>query len=279
LDSKPAFQNYRLTRKQFRGNFTVDHETGAYFTTVPSPTGIPSDPALVAHGVKQAEELGVKVTSLDPPLDMIYCSPYYRCLQTLKPTFRALQPGQKRLDGRMFPLVRVDNGLADFHGLAPFDHPSPAPLAELRELFDGVLDPDYAPTMIPDRRGDTVPSLHDRIAYALFRIISDLDADPRGPKAVLICTHAAAMIAMGRILTGHMPEDSNEEDFFCYTCSLSMYKRRAAPSVKEETALWDSVRPRMVPKVKWKGSGLLGGWDCLLNGDCSFLSGGEERGW
>jgi transcription factor C subunit 7 len=25
--------------------------------------------------------------------------------------------------------------------------------------------------------------------------------------------------------------------------------------------------------------GVGGGWECTVNGDCSFLSGGEERGW
>jgi len=27
------------------------------------------------------------------------------------------------------------------------------------------------------------------------------------------------------------------------------------------------------------GRGVRGGWDCEVNCDCSFLSGGEERGW
>ena len=35
-----------------------------------------------------------------------------------------------------------------------------------------------------------------------------------------------------------------------------------------------------VPKVDWRaGKGVAGGWDCVINGDCNHLEGGEERGW
>lgn len=33
-------------------------------------------------------------------------------------------------------------------------------------------------------------------------------------------------------------------------------------------------------KIDWiGGKGIQGGWDCIKNGDCSFLKGGAERGW
>jgi transcription factor C subunit 7 len=54
---------------------------------VPTPTGISTDPPLTAHGVRQSRELALELTRLDPPaVDLVYCSPYYRCLQTLLPT-------------------------------------------------------------------------------------------------------------------------------------------------------------------------------------------------
>ena len=39
-----------------------------------------------------------------------------------------------------------------------------------------------------------------------------------------------------------------------------------------------------VPDVDWLDgrldrNGVMGGWDCVLNGDCRHLEGGEERGW
>ena len=34
-----------------------------------------------------------------------------------------------------------------------------------------------------------------------------------------------------------------------------------------------------VPKTNWKGNGVAGGWDCVVNSNCDHLEGGEERGW
>ncbi|KAK5007767.1 C6 zinc cluster transcription factor-like protein, partial [Cryomyces antarcticus] len=96
------------------------------------------------------------------------------------------------------------------------------------------------------------------------------------------------MIAMGRVLTGRMPDDEGEDDFRCFTCSLSKFVRKnskpssdtngtsAAPS---DVQKWNSSTPDLIPDVNWRnGTGVAGGWVCEINGDCSFLSGGEERG-
>jgi len=88
------------------------------------------------------------------------------------------------------------------------------------------------------------------------------------------------MIAMGRVLTGRMPEDPAEEDFKCFTCSFSKYVRRQEPAKIELNSTWDAAVAENVPDVGWRGgAGVSGGWDCEVNGDCSFLQGGEERGW
>lgn len=35
-----------------------------------------------------------------------------------------------------------------------------------------------------------------------------------------------------------------------------------------------------VPMADWRGGkGVAGGWDCVINGNCNHLDGGEERGW
>jgi len=147
------------------------------------------------------------------------------------------------------------------------------------------LDPDYTPLIIPSANGETIEGLHDRIAYALHQMITTLDADPKGPRALLICTHAASMIAMGRTLTGRMPEDPAEDDFKCFTCSLSKFVRRQKENVVSsgddtKGEKWNRASPDDIPNVGWKDrKGVKGGWNCELNGDCSFLRGGEERGW
>ena len=92
------------------------------------------------------------------------------------------------------------------------------------------------------------------------------------------------MIAIGRTLTGRMPEDSAEDDFKCFTCSLSKFVRRQKENVvlngDDTKEKWNRASPDDIPDVGWKdGKGVKGGWNCELNGDCSFLRGGEERGW
>ncbi|KAL0259723.1 C6 zinc cluster transcription factor-like protein [Diplodia seriata] len=282
-----------VVRHGFRMNWVVDPNTGEYKSTIlaSTPTGIPSDPALASYGEQQAAQLAGKLLTLDPPIDVIYSSPFYRCLQTLKPAAEQLFAPDGRLSGKK---IRVENGLgvltpSEFYGLARFDHPSPAPLAELETHFPSQLDGGYAPVLIPSTNGESIPDLHDRIAYTLSRVIAAVDAEgPDGPRALLICTHAASMIAIGRALTGRMPPDDGEEDFKCFTCALSRFDRRpgaaaaadAPPADDDEAGEWSSERPHDIPRVNWReGRGVGGGWSCVLNGDCSFLTNGEERGW
>jgi hypothetical protein len=77
-----------------------------------------------------------------------------------------------------------------------------------------------------------------------------------------------------------MPEDPSEEDFKCFTCSLSKFNRRNIPEAPvEKEHIWTLDEPENIPFVDWRGKGVKGGWDCEVNGDCSFLEKGEERGW
>ena len=244
-----------------------------------TPTGIPSDPALASYGVLQAEQLGTHLLNIDPQPDRLYSSPYYRCLQTILPyvTKRAERDGSVG--------VWVEKGLGEFYGTARFQHPSPADLDELSRHFDH-LKAEESPVIVPSRNGETIEGLHDRMAYCLAHLIARTDADPAGPKTILLCSHAAAIIAIGRVLTGNMPEDVSEEDFSCYTCGVSTFTRRSGAEVTagatelEKYGVWDSSKASEVPYVEWKGGrGVGGGWECEKNSDCSFLENGEERGW
>lgn len=172
----------------------------------------------------------------------------------------------------------------------------------MQSHFPSLLSPapetEYTPLLHPSRRGETIAELHNRLATALEGVIADVDVEiteleknvppeQRSSKSILICAHAAPLIAMGRVLTGRMPEDSSEEDFFVFTAGLSTFQRRSVRS--NESLSWDGsgeglaegtrlVRATRVPD--WSGGrGVGGGWDCAVNGDCSFLSGGAERGW
>nr|POE73001.1 uncharacterized protein CFP56_30940 [Quercus suber] len=270
-------QVQRLTDRprQYRSNWVVDPQTGEYSATVKSPTGIASDPALASYGVQQAEQLGTHLLSLDPPVDLIYSSPFYRCLQTLAPFTNTLAA---RADSDKKIRVNVEPGVGEFYGLARFDHPSPASIDVLNTHFPN-LHADKDPIIVPSTKGESIPQLHDRLAYALHHLIARADADPSGPKSLLICSHAAAMISIGRVLTGRMPEDVAEEDFNCFTCSFSKFVRKAGGD-SEDVQAWDPENADQIPDVQWRdGKGVQGGWKCEVNGDCSFLPGGEERGW
>lgn len=256
-------------------NWVVDHITGDYKSQIPTPTGIPSDPVLAGYGVQQSKQLGEHLMAIEPPVDLIYSSPFYRCLQTLLPFADA----RAERDGKV--TVNIENGLGEFYGLARFDHPSPAPIKELNRHFKNLQAEEQA-IIVPSTKGESIPQLHDRIAYCLQRLIERADKDPTQPKALLICTHAASMIAIGRALTGRMPEDIGEEDFKCFTCSCSKFTRRskAAHNAGRGSSLWSAEKPEQIPDIYWRdGAGVAGGWNCEINGDCSFLSGGEERGW
>ena len=160
--------------------------------------------------------------------------------------------------------------------MARFDHPSPADPAVLKKLFSRY-DDEYVPFIKPSVNGERIDQLHDRTAYALHRIIEKSDRE--GVKAIIICTHAATLYAVGRALTGVMPEDSSEEDFKPFTCGLTRFVRKTDIENLESVEEWAGPETS-IPKVNWRGGkGVGGGWELRESGECSFLSGGEERGW
>ncbi|OJD18488.1 hypothetical protein AJ78_01477 [Emergomyces pasteurianus Ep9510] len=300
-----------LTRHGHRLNWTIDLNTGTYHSTYPTPTGIPVDPTLTGPGVRQSHELAAHINGdeFSPRPCRIYSSPFYRCLQTIQPTVEALKARQKRERKPYVDLdVRVENGLGEWFGSSSsFTHPAPASPETLQTLFPTLLassDADvtttsfphvaYKPHIYPSPNGENIAKLHNRVAATLEAIIAQVDAEldayerdnPTEEKqshAILICTHAAPLIAMGRALTGDMPEDTCVEDFKPFTASLSTFVRRSRRGNgnrdwAQEEADVEAISGKKV--LRWQGGvGVGGGWDCMGNGECGFLSGGEERGW
>ncbi|KAH6687192.1 transcription factor tau 55 kDa subunit [Plectosphaerella plurivora] len=261
-----------VVRHGFRSNWLVNPTTGDYKASIPSPTGISSDPALTAHGVDQARELGAHLMTVDPPIDAVYSSPYYRCLQTITPFVdlkvqdlerRQAEGGSTPLQGEAARLIRPETGIAEWYGSAPFDHPTPASGEVLKGMFSRY-DERYRTAVIPAVKGETVDELYARLANAVGAIIDQCDAE--GHRAIILCSHAAPIIALGRVLTGKVPSSVDVEDFDAFTCGLSVFRRRQAS-------------PDNGPEFWKDGRGVRGGWDCAVNSDCSFLSKGEERGW
>ncbi|PTU22888.1 hypothetical protein P175DRAFT_0521980, partial [Aspergillus ochraceoroseus IBT 24754] len=247
-----------LTRHGHRLNWTIDYQTGVYSSQFPTPTGNPADPTLTSHGVRQSHELAAHILSenIHPKPFRIYSSPFYRCIQTIQPTVEALKHSQASpstsgsasaseskpvlLDPHAKYDIRVENGLGEWFGSTSFfEHPTPPTLSSLLAFptFTPHLEKKTSATtsapaaaLYTSTRGETIAQLHDRAAATLALVIRDVDAEiarleeespPATSKAILICSHAAPLIAMGRVLTGDMPAESSEEDFRVFTAGLS----------------------------------------------------------
>merc|ERR1712093_759704 len=64
-----------------------------------------------------------------------------------------------------------------------------------------------------------------------------------------------------------------------FTCGLSTFVRRGKENMETAVKEWEGPETD-IPRVEWKdGKGVAGGWNITVSGDCTFLSGGEERGW
>ncbi|BFZ59356.1 C6 zinc cluster transcription factor-like protein [Saitoella coloradoensis] len=218
-----------VTRHGFRSNWDTE------WLPEMSPTGIPADPSLSLHGVDQSKELATYLTSLPYTIDRIYASPFYRCVQTIDPTAELLS----------LPIY-TDNGIGEWYGLTRATHPSPAPASVMKGFFPRVVE-GYTPSLVPSTTGESMADVHERCRNALDVLIERADAE--GLKTILICSHAATLIAIGRGLTGKPDLHVNAA-----TCSISEY-------------------------IRGEGAERVGNWKIVRNGDCSHLSHGEERNW
>ncbi|KAF7171883.1 hypothetical protein CNMCM5623_004188 [Aspergillus felis] len=107
-----------LTRHGHRLSWTIDYKTGTYKAHFPTATGNPADPTLTSHGVRQSHELAAHIASpgFQPKPFRVYCSPFYRCLQTIQPAVEALKAKQQHEQssdiepGADFD-VRIENGI------------------------------------------------------------------------------------------------------------------------------------------------------------------------
>lgn len=126
------------------------------------------------------------------------------------------------LTGSVVTKMLPEHGIREWFGSAPFDHPEPAAPGVLKTMFPSY-DESYVSTVRPSRKGETLEQLQERITKALRGIIEQCDAD--GTRAIVLCSHAAVIILIGRILTGLVPESVDVDDFHAYTCGLSVYGR------------------------------------------------------
>lgn len=246
-----------LVRHANRLPWTLNPQNGSYTNALPYPTGLPADPPLSSSGVSQSEELGIYLSALLDPLIhpnrlQIYSSPFYRCLETLKPTVEKLK--EAKWEGA----VKARRGLGEWFGKAEWKQPVPEMARKLRDGWFLWLEGEdgAANGVVPGAYGEGIKELHERVGRGLEEVFREVEGESGDQKVtLLICFHAAGVIAAGRMLTGRIPSDWSEPDFKCFTAGVSRFVR------KED------------------GKGGLGEWTCTMNSGCEHLSQGEERGW
>ena len=103
--------------------------------------------------------------------------------------------------------IHLDEGIAEWYGLlheqlSP-DHPTPLNVDDWPKFFPGVKFRKGETGIVPSRRGETMKQIHERVQKASTVLIRCADAE--GLNTIILCTHAATNIALGRALTG-VPE-------------------------------------------------------------------------
>ncbi|KAJ3546352.1 hypothetical protein NMY22_g2089 [Coprinellus aureogranulatus] len=244
------------TTPPFSLSLSLSYDAAARFrlnwvtSTWKSPTGLPRDPPLAAHGEKQAQELADYFLSLpeDERPTAIFSSPYYRCLQTSQPTAKALG----------LP-IHIEHGIAEWYSpVVPGSglHPRPGLPSSLVQHFpeiDTKLWP--SPLYYPSRKGETVEEVHLRVDGFLSLLPQALaqkagEIDMRRP---LFVSHAATAIVLVRELLG-----DRELPLKYGCCSLSELVRK------------DGVE---------NGETLLGAYRAVKLADGSHLKEGASREW
>lgn len=204
---------------------------------------------------------------------VVYSSPFYRCIQTIQPFIKENDKRNGKDSSIASIPIHGEPGFGEWYGANRTSDPQPASPKELQSFFP-TYSLSYKSICTPASTGESIAELHERAAFTLASIIQNLDNHPEKPGSVLICTHAATFMALSRALTGDCPEDITVQDFHPWTAGLSTFRRRTGVVSREADG------ERELGTVDWKhGKGIHGGWDCVVDGDCTFLTGGEERGW
>ncbi|KAH9042337.1 histidine phosphatase superfamily [Lactarius hengduanensis] len=206
-----------------------------------SVTGLPRDPPLAAFGEAQAKEVADYFLSLpeDQRPTAIFSSPYYRCLQTSKPTAAALG----------LPIY-AEHGIAEWY--SPVEpgtglHPRPSSASALKAHFPEI-DDSWSSLWYCSRKGEDVEALHDRIAGFLTVFVPEVQRRFSGAhKRILLVSHAATVIALARELVGE-----RSLSFRAACCSLTATLQQLA---------------------------VVGGWTARVLSDGSHLKDGAQRDW
>ncbi|CEP63893.1 uncharacterized protein LALA0_S09e04852g [Lachancea lanzarotensis] len=217
----------------------------------PPPTGVDSDVPLAEHGLKQAKELAHYIMSIENQPELLFSSPFYRCLQTCDPIADLLE----------LPIY-VERGIGEWYKPDRKVIPEPASFAILNNFFPDKLSPSWDATVVPSGKGETEQDIFTRCREFLPKFLSRIEKEFPNVETILLMTHAATKIALGMNLLGfdnaREPIDADGTTLRSGSCSLDKYELITGNS-----------------KVPFESKK----WQLTMNGNTEFLTNGEEMHW
>lgn len=242
-----------IARHGYRSNWLP---TGPY---PPPPTGVDSDVPLAKHGIDQAKELAHYIVSLDNQPELIFSSPFYRCIQTSEPIADILE----------LP-IQIERGLGEWYRPDRPIIPVAAPIETLEHFFPGKVNPKWESISVVSDKGETEINLFKRCADLWPKFIGKIENEYPNVETILIVTHAATKAALGMSLMGYSnwkePLDEDGSIIRSGSCSLDKYEVHLTGSIEAGEEYIN------VPFTKRN-------WRMTMNGNAEFLSLGEEMNW
>lgn len=224
----------------------------------PPPTGVNSDVPLAEHGVKQAKELAHYIMSIENQPELIFSSPFFRCLQTSEPISDLLE----------LPIY-LERGIGEWYKPDRDVIPEPASFDILNNFFPGKLNRNWTSSVIPSNKGETEQDIFERCRTFWPIFIKNVEETFPNVETILIVTHAATKIALGMNLLGfdncRDPIDDEGSIIRSGSCSLDKYEL-----VHNDED--DDVDAEELPFEERH-------WRITMNGNTEFLTKGEEMHW
>ncbi|CCE92935.1 uncharacterized protein TDEL_0F01240 [Torulaspora delbrueckii] len=221
------------------------------------PTGIDSDVPLAEHGIHQAKELAHYIVSLENQPELLFSSPFYRCIQTSEPIADILE----------LPIM-IERGIGEWYRPDRPVIPVAAPLETLENFFPGKLDLKWQSQVIPSDKGETEEDLFRRCGKVWPLFINQVETQYPNAETILLVTHAAAKAALGMNLLGFSnwrePLDEDGTIIRSGSCSLDKYE------LDTRSTFQNGVNEVPLENRKWR---------MTMNGNVEFLIKGEEMNW
>lgn len=234
------------------------------------PTGVDSDVPLAEHGIDQAKELAHYILSLDNQPELVFSSPFYRCIQTT----------QQITDLLELPIY-VDTGIGEWYKPDRPTIPEPASLEVLNQLFLGKISDEWEYTITPSNEGESEEDIFERCSKFWPMFIQKVEKNFPNVETILLITHAATKVTLGMTLLKfkncreHIDDDGTI--IRSGSCSLDKYEVIPQNPLSNKTHSYDvndeeeeSAVDIPVERRRWR---------ITMNGNTEFLRKGEEMNW